>query len=109
MQTAADLQSLNAGAAALGVRLGAREAAKLRDYLALLGKWNLVYNLTALREPERWVTHHLLDSLSVVPHLPDGTAVAAESLDASHGHNASCDARAGMLRCIPFAGHRSFC
>ena len=75
MQTAADLQSLNAGAAALGVRLGAREAAKLRDYLALLGKWNLVYNLTALREPEKWVTYHLLDSLSVVPHLPDGSVL----------------------------------
>ena len=39
-------------------------------YLALLAKWNRTYNLTAIREPERMVTHHLLDSLAVLPHLP---------------------------------------
>ena len=41
-------------------------------YLALLQKWNKVYNLTAIRDSEQMLTHHLLDSLSVVPHLWGG-------------------------------------
>jgi 16S rRNA (guanine527-N7)-methyltransferase len=35
-----------------------------------MAKWNKTYNLTAIREPARMVTHHLLDALAVVPHLP---------------------------------------
>ena len=42
---------------------------KLLDYLVLLGKWNKVYNLTAIRDPQQMVSHHLLDSLAVMPHL----------------------------------------
>jgi 16S rRNA (guanine527-N7)-methyltransferase len=42
---------------------------KLLDYVALVQKWNRVYNLTAVRDPERMLTHHVLDSLAVVPHL----------------------------------------
>lgn len=42
---------------------------KLLEYLALLQKWNKVHNLTAVREPEEMVTLHLLDSLSVIPHV----------------------------------------
>src|SRR5690606_13317601 len=42
---------------------------KLLEYLALLGKWNKVHNLTAVRQPEEMVTLHLLDSLSVMPHI----------------------------------------
>jgi 16S rRNA (guanine527-N7)-methyltransferase len=37
------------------------------DYLALMFKWNAVYNLTSLRDPMQMVTHHLLDSLAAVP------------------------------------------
>jgi 16S rRNA (guanine527-N7)-methyltransferase len=40
---------------------------KLMDYLALMAKWNAVYNLTSLRDPMQMVTHHLLDSLAAVP------------------------------------------
>lgn len=40
---------------------------KLADYLALLVKWNSTYNLTALREAEKMVPHHILDSLSLLP------------------------------------------
>jgi len=47
---------------------GARE--KLDAYLALLAKWNNVYNLTAIREPEQMITHHVLDALAVLPRLP---------------------------------------
>ena len=42
------------------------------DYLALLHKWNKVYNLTAIRDPQQMVSHHLLDSLSVMQHLWPG-------------------------------------
>jgi 16S rRNA (guanine527-N7)-methyltransferase len=42
---------------------------KLLAYLALLQKWNKVYNLTAVRDPLEMVTLHLLDSLSVLPHV----------------------------------------
>jgi 16S rRNA (guanine527-N7)-methyltransferase len=40
---------------------------QLLDYLALMFKWNSVYNLTSLRDPMQMVTHHLLDSLAAVP------------------------------------------
>jgi 16S rRNA (guanine527-N7)-methyltransferase len=40
---------------------------QLLDYLALLFKWNSVYNLTSVRDPMQMVTHHLLDSLAAVP------------------------------------------
>lgn len=42
---------------------------RLLQYLELLEKWNKVYNLTAVREKEEMVTHHLLDCLSIIPHL----------------------------------------
>lgn len=42
----------------------------LLAYVALLAKWNRTYNLTAVREPRAMVSHHLLDSLAVLPHLP---------------------------------------
>ncbi|MGH8713959.1 MAG: 16S rRNA (guanine(527)-N(7))-methyltransferase RsmG [Casimicrobiaceae bacterium] len=60
------------GVAALGLaaRIDADAQAKLLDYVALLDKWNRTHNLTAIRDPERMITHHLLDSLAVLPHLP---------------------------------------
>jgi len=57
------------GARALGVELSPAVAAKLADYLALIARWNRVYNLTAVRDPDGMVTRHLLDSLAVLPHL----------------------------------------
>ncbi len=47
-----------------------REA--LLVYLDLLIRWNASYNLTAVRDPLQMVTRHLLDSLAVLPHLPQG-------------------------------------
>jgi len=60
---------LQAGLTELGLDLDARARDRLLAYLALLGKWNQVYNLTAIREPERMLSHHLLDSLAVLPHI----------------------------------------
>ena len=34
-------------------------------------KWNRTFNLTAIREPERMITHHVLDALAVLPYLPE--------------------------------------
>ena len=58
------------GLRSLGLSLSAAQRAKLDDYVALLAKWNRTYNLTAIREPAQMITHHLLDALSVLPHLP---------------------------------------
>ena len=43
---------------------------KLLAFLELLAKWNRTYNLTAIRDPMKMVSHHLLDSLAVLPYLP---------------------------------------
>ena len=60
---------LTLGIAALGLALSRAQRARLEQYLLLLQKWNRVYNLTAIRDRERMVTHHLLDSLAIVPHV----------------------------------------
>lgn len=64
---------LAAGLAALNLHLARGASEKLLEYLALIDKWNRVYNLTAVRGRESMVTQHLLDSLSVVPHLTGRT------------------------------------
>ncbi|AXK39211.1 16S rRNA (guanine(527)-N(7))-methyltransferase RsmG [Crenobacter cavernae] len=62
-----------AGVAALGLTLSDAQLEQLGAYLNLLAKWNQTYNLTAVREQDRMVSYHLLDSLSLVPHLAGGT------------------------------------
>ncbi len=66
-------QALRDGAEALGLHLDDAHRARLSAFAAQLEKWNRVYNLTALREPDDILTHHLLDSLAIVPHIPEGT------------------------------------
>jgi len=62
-------EELQSGVAQLGITLSEGAQGKLLDYLALLHKWNKVYNLTAIRDPQQMVSHHLLDSLAVMPYL----------------------------------------
>ena len=62
-------QQLQAGADALGLGLAEAQITQLLDFLALLQKWNKVYNLTAVRDPQEMLTHHLLDSLAAVAPL----------------------------------------
>lgn len=57
------------GIAALRLELSADAQQRLLNYLALVRKWNKVYNLTAVREEEKMVSHHLLDSLAAAPHV----------------------------------------
>ena len=66
---------LAAGVAALGLALPQGAEEKLLAYLALLDKWNRVYNLTAVRETGRMVSHHLLDSLAAVPYFTGQTVL----------------------------------
>ena len=54
----------------LQLKLDQVQQEKLLAYVALLSKWNKTYSLTAIREPDRMVAHHLLDSLAPLPHLP---------------------------------------
>ena len=63
---------LQQGIAQLGLSIDNDAQQKLLAYLALLVKWNKTYNLTAIRDPHQMVTHHLLDSLAVLPHLEKG-------------------------------------
>ncbi|MBC8736906.1 16S rRNA (guanine527-N7)-methyltransferase [Paraburkholderia sp. Clong3] len=57
------------GVRELGLELSDAQQRKLLDYVALLAKWNNVYNLTAIRDPRQMLIQHILDSLSIVPHL----------------------------------------
>jgi 16S rRNA (guanine527-N7)-methyltransferase len=57
------------GVGELGLELNDAQQRKLLDYVALLAKWNNVYNLTAIRDPRQMLIQHILDSLSIVPHL----------------------------------------
>ena len=59
----------------MGLALPATAMDQLVNYLHLLVKWNRVYNLTAIRDEAKLVSHHVLDSLAVVSHLPDGNVV----------------------------------
>ena len=78
--------TLSAGAAQLGLDLDEGQTGQLLDYLALIGKWNRVYNLTAVRDPQDMVTHHLLDSLSAVAPLQRHThGQPARVLDVGSG------------------------
>lgn len=61
--------NLKAGTIEMGLTLPIGAEDKLEAYLTLLAKWNRTYNLTAIHDREQMVTHHLLDSLAVLPHL----------------------------------------
>ena len=63
--------TLAAGLAELGLDLPDTTQQQLLAFRDLLLKWNKTYNLTALRDPEQAISHHLLDSLAILPHVGD--------------------------------------
>jgi 16S rRNA (guanine527-N7)-methyltransferase len=78
--------ALGEGASSLGVALDETGLRQLADYAQLLGRWNAVHNLTAIRSVDGVLTHHLLDSLAAVPYLQRLTAGApARVLDVGSG------------------------
>ena len=68
------LAILKSGASALDLALTDAQCEQLLAYLVLIQKWNKVYNLTAVRDPQEMLTHHLLDSLTAVAPLVRHTA-----------------------------------
>lgn len=60
---------LREGSLALDIELDGQAQKQLLEYLALLIKWNAAYNLTAVRDPEKMVVRHLLDSLAIAKHI----------------------------------------
>ena len=83
---------LRAGLAALQVDLSAAQVQGLLDYAALIAKWTQVYNLTALRDPASILSHHILDSLAVLPPLQTFTRASG------------CDALLDDLKDLLLAG-----
>ena len=73
---------LNEGIAALELDLSADQTEKLLDYLALLAKWNSVYNLTSVRDPMQMLTLHVLDSLAAVPAFAQAAASVSAIISA---------------------------
>lgn len=60
---------LEQGVQALKLDLAPAQIDLLMSFMDLLQKWNKVYNLTSVRDPQEMLTHHLLDSLAAVPAL----------------------------------------
>ena len=82
----ADLErGLREGLADLGLDLADAQVSQLLAYQALIAKWNQVYNLTAVRDPQEMLTHHLLDSLAVVLPLRQHLAGRTTLLDVGSG------------------------
>ena len=77
---------LSAGIQTLNLNLSAEQQQRLLDYMALIQKWNKVYNLTALRDPAEMLSHHLLDSLTAIAPLTRHTrGQPARVLDVGSG------------------------
>ncbi len=66
---------LRDGQADLGLKLSAAQRGLLLQYLQEMQRWNGTHNLTAVCAPEEMVVKHLLDSLSVLPHLHDSSVL----------------------------------
>jgi 16S rRNA (guanine527-N7)-methyltransferase len=66
---------LDTGLCELNIEVDNHQREKLYLFLDLIEKWNRVYNLTAFKSKEEMVRLHLLDSLTLLPYLPDGLIV----------------------------------
>jgi 16S rRNA (guanine527-N7)-methyltransferase len=78
-------ETVEAAALALGLKLSAGQVELLLRYRDQLAKWNGVYNLTALRDPDDMLTHHIVDSMAALPALLRQRSAVARVLDAGSG------------------------
>jgi 16S rRNA (guanine527-N7)-methyltransferase len=60
---------LEQGIHELGLDIPSATVQRLLQYLELIRKWNRVYNLTAIKDPGQMLSHHILDSLSIIPYI----------------------------------------
>lgn len=80
-----NIEQLHAGIVQLGIVLSSDAEKQLHAYLALLAKWNRIYNLTAVRDETSMISQHLLDSLAVIPYLDARLAEASSLADVGSG------------------------
>lgn len=66
------LAQLKQGAQDLSLELDGDRFDQLLQYLQEFSRWNQAYNLSAVRQIDQMVSRHLIDSLSILPHLPEG-------------------------------------
>ena len=92
--------SLRSGLDAMGLVLPVPTQQRLLEHLALIGRWNRTYNLTAVRDPAAMVTQHLLDSLAVLPPLRRhlGLASALDGPEFTPGADCKAAGRVGRPR-----------
>ena len=69
-------EQIGRGLVSMGVSVSPGQQARLAAHLELISKWNRVHNLTAIRETSQMVVLHLLDSLSILPHLEGARTIA---------------------------------
>ena len=53
----------------MNINLTTTQQLLLLEYVSLLKKWNSTYNLTALRDENQMISHHILDSLTLLPYV----------------------------------------
>jgi 16S rRNA (guanine527-N7)-methyltransferase len=90
------IATLRQGLESLQLALGEDAQRRLLDHLALIVRWNRVYNLTAVRDPDTMLSHHLMDSLAVLPALRRVLQGRAQAL----GAEAQLEAGAGEPRVL---------
>jgi len=78
-------QDLILGADALGLALTNQQTGQLLAYLEMLQKWNQVYNLTSIKDPQLMLTQHVMDCLAVIPPLKEMAPNAKSLLDVGAG------------------------
>ena len=73
--SAALLSQLHAGLRALDEDPGSHPCSSYLEYIDLLAKWNQAYNLSGIKPIEQMLTHHVLDSLSILPYVHGGSGL----------------------------------
>ncbi|WP_281648066.1 16S rRNA (guanine(527)-N(7))-methyltransferase RsmG [Parendozoicomonas sp. Alg238-R29] len=76
---------LQSGADEMGIEISPEQIHALCEYVGLLVKWNKVYNLTAVRNPEDMISRHILDSLSILPFVKATVASGESFIDIGSG------------------------
>ena len=69
-------EEIGRGLVSMGIPVSPAQRVRLGSHLELIAKWNRVHNLTAIRETSQMVVLHLLDSLSILPHLLGARSIA---------------------------------